>query len=95
MEPRNKPFGTAKQAVPRFHAAASALRKPRHGLTSRPATAPAQLFRQGAAGLFTANKLYISAAARHLAAECAPQPPRDRQRLIKHKNLLRFILKQN
>ena len=60
-----------------------------------PATAPAQLFRQGAAGLFTANKLYISAAARHLAAECAPQPPRDRQRLIKHKKLLRFILKQN
>ena len=51
MEPRNKPFGTAKQAVSRSHAAAAARRKCRNGRLPRPATAPAQLFRQGAAGL--------------------------------------------
>lgn len=88
---RNRPFRASTRQLQPSRSAATASRH----APPRPATATTQLFRQGAAGLFTANKLYISAAARHLAAACAPQPPSDRQRLIKHKNLLRFILKQN
>lgn len=73
---RNKPSGRAKAAVSRSHAAASARRKRRNGRLPRHASATPQLFRQGAAGLFKANKLYISAAARPIAAEGAHGPAR-------------------